>query len=413
MGDNIAALKEASLLPYEASGFFPVSTRETRLQVRRHYRRGMDRSHVKSGTRTAVFDLCPYFLATELVVMIIAEFGASPADGDAPHLAMLWPPFWGIIGAFVVAFAVAARPRGLIDWVRIVSAALILPLGLAITVYPVDQTVWLLPHIYDPQVIAIEGGLGIQPSVALGHLFVQFPLLVFIGSAIYRTIIFPIALVATMEALRGRRTGVGILPTFIIVAGIGSLCYTLMPVIGPDAYWGAAFPFDMGMANAPCPRSGMPSLHNTWVMLAFLYSRGMSRPVRAITTTFMLGTALATLGLGEHYLLDIVVATPFVLLIRALCASDVPWAANERREGLLVGALLVLCWALPIRGMVNPQAVPGLVAVIMTATVVVSFWLERRLARAAGLLAPQGSVRTLLRPLANCPVPSMELTSPM
>jgi hypothetical protein len=233
----------------------------------------------------------------------------------------------------------------------------------------------------------------------VGEAFARVPLLHSLCGALYGAIIFPVALVAAVEAQRRRRTGIGMLPTFLVVASIGYGCYALMPVIGPDAWFGTAFPGDIGLSKGMMPRNCMPSLHNAWVILAFLLSRGMSRPVRAVAGIWMVGTAIATLGLGEHYLLDFVVAMPFVLMIRALCASDLPWSSVERRAAFLIGLLLLLAWALPIRGVLEPQAVPGLVPACMLATVTITFWWERRLARVTGSVASRGD-KCLAQPAA-------------
>ena len=125
--------------------------------------------------------------------------------------------------------------------------------------------------------------------------------------------------------------------------------------------------------------------------MAFLTSRGMplARVITGVWLAFML---LATLGFGEHYLTDLVCAAPFVLALRALCASDLSSSARPRRSAFLVGVAAFFVWGLSIRGAIHPAAVPGFVPAMMIATVTVCVAWERRLARAQGLLDP-------LRPL--------------
>ena len=82
---------------------------------------------------------------------------------------------------------------------------------------------------------------------------------------------------------------------------LGSLLYLLCPAVGP--VW----------AQTPgAPRNCMPSMHLTWALLLFCYSPRWLRPFAAI---FALLTALATLGLGEHYVLALVAALPFTWLM--------------------------------------------------------------------------------------------------
>ena len=79
----------------------------------------------------------------------------------------------------------------------------------------------------------------------------------------------------------------------------------------------------------------MPSLHTAWVLLAFLKTRGMPWPIRALNVFAAAGTMIRAFGAGEHCLTDLVVACPFVPLVRALCASELP--ARERYMPFLIG----------------------------------------------------------------------------
>jgi membrane-associated phospholipid phosphatase len=136
--------------------------------------------------------------------------------------------------------------------------------------------------------------------------------------------------------------GIGALPTFLVIAGVGFLLYHLLPVVGPAPYFDRSFPFATDRAYLPAPRNAMPSLHTAWVLIAFLATRGMSLPTRMVTGVAIIGTIIAILGSGEHYLTDLVVACPFVLLVRALCAIELPLTARERAGSLLFGSALLL-----------------------------------------------------------------------
>jgi hypothetical protein len=91
-------------------------------------------------------------------------------------------------------------------------------------------------------------------------------------------------------------------------------------------------------------QNAIPSLHISWVLLAWWYSRGLSVWERGIALTFVVFTAFATLGTGEHYFIDLVVAYPFSVMIQSLCAFPMRWAARERVTGMLYGLLLTLLW---------------------------------------------------------------------
>jgi hypothetical protein len=55
-----------------------------------------------------------------------------------------------------------------------------------------------------------------------------------------------------------------------------------------------------------------------WVLLVWWYSRALSWWERSIAFFFLFFTVLATLGTGEHYLIDLVVAFPFAVFVEAL-----------------------------------------------------------------------------------------------
>jgi hypothetical protein len=66
--------------------------------------------------------------------------------------------------------------------------------------------------------------------------------------------------------------------------------------------------------------------------------------VRAIALLFLLLTTLATLGTGEHYFVDLVVAFPFSLMVQALCSYSLPFRSGKRRTAFLFGTFATLIW---------------------------------------------------------------------
>src|SRR5260370_30132630 len=91
-------------------------------------------------------------------------------------------------------------------------------------------------------------------------------------------------------------------------------------------------------------RNAIPSLHMAWVLLVWWNSRGLARWVRAIAMVFVVLTAMATLGTGEHYFIDLVVAFPFSLMVQALCSYSLPFRAGARRNAFLFGTFVTLIW---------------------------------------------------------------------
>jgi hypothetical protein len=345
----------------------------------------------RMSARARIFDLCPLFLLFLLILVALAEIYA-PGLGEETPLQVI--PLYRLpldVAIFAVPFAWAVRPINLRESWCVLAAASLLPLSGSLIPCAFGLSIHLYPNVLDIQVVAIDATLGMQPSLVLGDAFVRMPTLAGLCGAIYGAIIFPTALVAAMEVQQTRRMGLGALPTFLVLAGIGYVLYGLAPVVGPAPHFGDAFPFPTGRAHFPQPRNCVPSLHTAWVLMAFLASRGMSWPIRFLTGFWLAVILIATVGSGEHYLTDLVVAVPFVLMMRALCASEVPWSTFERRYSLWFGLLLYLIWVLAIRGVINLPAVPGLAPGFMVATVVVALWWERKLARAAGFLTGAGA----------------------
>jgi hypothetical protein len=141
---------------------------------------------------------------------------------------------------------------------------------------------------------------------------------------------------------------------------LGILFYNLFPVSGPRYLFGVRFPFSplpyAAMAHVILDpvqiagtRNGVPSLHLAWTLLAWWYSRGLSTVERSIAFLFLGLTAFATLGTGEHWLGDLVVAFPFALMIHAICSYRLAINDARRRAAFLFGLVATLVWLVLLR----------------------------------------------------------------
>jgi hypothetical protein len=81
-----------------------------------------------------------------------------------------------------------------------------------------------------------------------------------------------------------------------------------------------------------------------WVLLAWWNSKGLSRWIRVIALAFVIFTVFATMGIGEHYFVDLVVAFPFALMVQALCWYRLPFQNGSRRQAFLFGTFASLAW---------------------------------------------------------------------
>jgi hypothetical protein len=68
-----------------------------------------------------------------------------------------------------------------------------------------------------------------------------------------------------------------------------------------------------------------------------------------VTGCFLAATVIATLGTGEHYLVDLVVAVPFALTLQALFIAPPPVSRGRRWISIVTGLGLTLAWVLALR----------------------------------------------------------------
>ena len=88
---------------------------------------------------------------------------------------------------------------------------------------------------------------------------------------------------------------------------VGPVFYCILPAVGP-AHTG----------DPEAYRNCMPSLHFSWALISLIYA---SRRAKIAAAAYVVLMAAATIGLGEHYLVDLVAAIPFTA---AACSTGWP-----------------------------------------------------------------------------------------
>jgi hypothetical protein len=218
-----------------------------------------------------------------------------------------------------------------------------------------DLTEKLHPKCFDLFLYSFDGSLRVQFSFLMGqffwtHLWVRFVCLV-----IYIALPLPLALVYAAQLRQKKEAAFAVMLAFLVTGPVGVLFYNMLPAIGPRALFAAAYPFHppaiadiMHMTVVPILRTGvrnaMPSLHTAWVLLVWWNSKGLARWIRAIAMLFVILTVMATLGTGEHYFVDLVVAFPFALMVQAACMYSLPFRSGARRNAFLFGTFVTLIW---------------------------------------------------------------------
>ncbi|MFN0317910.1 MAG: fused MFS/spermidine synthase, partial [Burkholderiales bacterium] len=255
----------------------------------------------------------------------------------------------------------------------------------------------LQPGTFDLLTFHVDASLGFQPSIVLALYGVVLPGFKTLVASAYAgvALIFPVMYAMQLNSPHAPPVN------FVKVWAVGILVvyftYFLYPIAGPIYTFGdKMFPAFVPSLDflrtevtttSPTPRNGMPSMHFGWALLFWMNAGLLPQPklakfLRAFAAVFLALTGLATLTLGEHYLVDLVVAVPFSVALQALCTDVLPWTHAARRNAVVIGFGVALAWMLSLRfGAQWFIDVGGLTWIATIATLAISIALFRPLAR--------------------------------
>lgn len=258
-------------------------------------------------------------------------------------------------------------------------------------------TLGTLPLVYDPVLYRFENILGFSQTGIFSTIMWRYSLAGDAILALYNFLNIAVILAAASEFIyTPDRRRAGLFLQFLVVAGIGYPLYYVMPAVDPANFFCAAFPHHLpavqsvamqavtvpACAPAFAPRNTMPSLHATWAIIAVLALRYSPLWHKILGALFLVAIVISTLGLGGHYTVDWLCALPLVLLVRGVSALHLPLGAAARRNAILVGAALVGCWIIAVRGAPLTLAYPDMIRLLAVVSIVFPVWGEVRLARA-------------------------------
>ena len=294
----------------------------------------------------AIFGAAYYLLHAEVTNfygIAIAIPGGSLGLGSLLLVTLQW--FWAPAEAKRVHFE-RAREVGLIPSLCLCSAI------------AVNLAAGLTPITYDRILYVFDTKFGGPPSWVIGTLLRAHPWLLKACGYVYNSL--PLGLAACLaiqwrDRQNNARIPVDLRWLSVALGVVGFLLYQISPAAGPIYLFGKDFPFQVpdlaGLAIQPAwlqpaARNGMPSLHVGWTLLLFWNMRRRNWWLGLTAATYLTLTALATLGFGEHYLADLMVAPPLALAIQAACTrteSKLRWVA------LATGAVITLAWLIAFR----------------------------------------------------------------
>ena len=265
-------------------------------------------------------------------------FGQYPASGLLGILAFLGLASMLVLGAKACLSTAALRPLLL---------ATFCPALVILTNVALAAIIQFQPRVFDLFLYRFDGLLGIQSSFVAGRWFAASPFLANLCFLVYASL--PLAEVLLfLLFVRGQHMPANPLVLFIVTGIAGFVFYQVCPATGPLHVFGAEFPNYPppslpleSMRLDDLPRNAIPSLHSAWALLIWWSTRYCRAWTRLVATVFLALTLLATLGLGEHYLIDLVVALPFAVAAMSVCAG-------QYRKAIVASAL-VLAWLTYLR----------------------------------------------------------------
>jgi hypothetical protein len=216
------------------------------------------------------------------------------------------------------------------------------------------------PKTLDLYLYSFDSSMHVPIAFVAGQLYDKWKVFGAVCFVFYVGLPFTLAVVYAGQALRLRARAIPIFVSFLIAGPIGGIFYNLFPALGPIHLFADRFPWQplttdqarrLLLETVPLGglRNAIPSLHMGWTLMAWWYSRGLSIWERGLAFAFVAFTAFATMGTGEHYFIDLVVAFPFVLFLQALCTISLNWTDSKRLMSFLFGLVTPLVWLWALR----------------------------------------------------------------
>jgi predicted membrane-bound spermidine synthase len=277
---------------------------------------------------------------------------------------------------------------------RLLLAVFLVPL--LFTMYPqifLQLTEALHPSTYDVMLYHFEATLGFQPSAVLALAVNAIPGMPLLLLLAYGALPLGFSVLYAAQMGLDRPPKVNLLALWV-VSGLVTVmvAYHVFPATGPRDAFGDNFylamnayerlPFEKFLVQ-PMPRNAMPSMHVGWALLMWLNACLIGNRWLRAGFALLLGlNVLATLGLGHHYLIDLVVAVPFSLAFQAMFLRRLPWNHRDRLVVIGLGLSLWIGWLIALRfGIELFRGIPLLSWIAISATIASSAHAYRRLMR--------------------------------
>jgi hypothetical protein len=170
----------------------------------------------------------------------------------------------------------------------LVAAMGYMPLVCLLALMALSAMTPLIPYTIDSALLHLDRG----SSITFWHWCLAHPASYLLIRPVYVALGPAMVLGITFTRQRTR-----LIRALLLALIAGLACYYLFPAVGPK--W---------VGQAGRVRNCMPSLHFAWALLLWIYA---NEYIRWPMFLFAVLTPIAAVGIGEHYVVDMVAAVPF------------------------------------------------------------------------------------------------------
>jgi len=217
-------------------------------------------------------------------------------------------------------------------------------------------TTKLHPRTYDLYLYAADQGFGLPISAWTSHYLLNHGVLFKACALVYESLPLAVSLLYAYQRSGTRPLAIRVLPAFIGGGVAVYALYNFLPAAGPYYLFGKAFPNHLPAITdlhlvplGEVARNAFPSMHLACALLIFWNARRLPKWAYAVSALYLALTAIATIGLGEHYVVDLVPAVSYALMMQAACAPATLRSRPEWKQALATGAAATVAWILAAR----------------------------------------------------------------
>ncbi len=219
-----------------------------------------------------------------------------------------------------------------------------------------NLTTRLHPQTYDLYLYTADQGYGIPICAWTGRFLAHHPWLFRTCALVYESLPLAVSLLYAYQRSGAKSLTIRVLPAFIGGGAAVYILYNILPAAGPFYAFGTAFPNHLPHAVGlhlitlrEGARNAIPSMHLGCALLIFWNCVRLPRWVQTSSALYMVLTILACIGFGEHYMIDLVAAVPYALVLQSVCAPGTLRSRPEWKQSIVAGLALTVTWIVAVR----------------------------------------------------------------